>query len=164
MEEKLNNSCKWCDANETRSRGLCGVCYDLDRKLVKAQEWDLTDATFPTFLKWFRRQHFDDHSRLRDASTKALNGLISERKYLGFSMRKEDISGIDLEHLIRNVFGRIKTANKKKIDAEYFHTADFFDRRFSHEQKLDLYRFLKRVFYSIPMPSLTISIIEAYYE
>ncbi len=122
------------------------------------------EEALPTFLNWFRRPNFDDYSRLKDASVKAIEGLINNRKYLGISMRNEELSGIDLEHLIRNVFSRIRGADKKKIEAEYFHTADFFDRRFSLEQKVDLYRFLKRVFYSIPMPSLTVLIIEAYYE
>jgi hypothetical protein len=164
MEEELKNRCKWCDAGEIRSKGLCGVCYRLDRLLIKAQRWDLTEAALPLFLRWFRKPNFNDHGRLKEAAIRALESLIADRQHLGYSLKNESLSGIDLEHLIRNVFGKIKGANKKKVEAEYFHTADFFDMRFSPEQKVDLYRFLKRVFYSISLPSLTLLIIEAYYK
>lgn len=162
---EIPNQCDWCAREELKARGLCNVCYKLLLRLQKIEEWNLDEVTWPRFLKWFKIQpgFKGNEEKLKMATTRALERLIEYRKHLGISLRQENISGIDLEHLIRNLFSRIRGTRRGKLSDEYYHTADFFDRRFSYEQKLDLYRFLKRAFYSIPMENLTQLVIEEYY-
>jgi len=69
-----------------------------------------------------------------------------------------------MEHLVRNLLGRIKNVNHKEVERFYFGTADFFNHSFTPDQKIKLYHFLMKIFYLVPMTPLNLLILDEYYD
>jgi len=162
----MYDECKLCgNYAKIHARKLCNICYELERKQSQVQNWNLTVKAMPSFLrvlgktygKWLMR----DKKRLKVSAIKAIIKLIEYRKSLKFSMERTNITGLDLEHLVRVIMQRIRGINKKKVESEYFGSASFFDA-FTPDQRVKLFRYLRKIHYLIPMPDLIPKILDEY--
>lgn len=159
----IQDKCQVCGSPKLKTKKFCSSCLRLMKLKKQITAWDLSQEKAPRFFDFFFAHKFN-MEKLKPAALNAINNDLEYRKSLKIAMEHDSIEGTDLEHLMRNLLSNVKGVNQKNIDRLYFGTANFFDWTFDPNQKRELYRFLKGVYYEVPMPSLTISIIHEYYK
>jgi len=157
--DKVN--CHICGSPKVKNKGICGPCSRLNKLLDEVENWDLSDGNKPKILVLHLPPDYDK-TKLKESAIRAINKFLKFRKHLKWSMENDNITGIDIEHLLIDLLSRLPKLKSKDINSRLFQVGNFFDLGFDKKQKVELYRLFKSTYYEIPMEPIKIQIIHEY--